>query len=94
MLIIFRGKRPGGGRGAKPGLRDRIDAATWLADRGFGKPVQALEHSGQIDSELSLRDEAERLRRLTPEERAALRVLVMKMETAALAAAPETGAGA
>jgi hypothetical protein len=94
MLSVFRGRRPGGGRGAKPGLNDRMDAATWLSDRAFGKPVQSLEHSGQIDSELSLRDKAERLRRLSPEDRAALRALAEKMETAALAAAPETGAGA
>ena len=36
MLAIFRGGCPD----AK--LRDRIDAATWLPDRGFGKPVQAM----------------------------------------------------
>jgi hypothetical protein len=28
-------------------LRHRMEAATWLADRGFGKPVVALEHSGK-----------------------------------------------
>lgn len=43
-----------------------------------------LEHSGRIDSELSLRDEAERIRKLTAEERAALRALVTKMEAVAL----------
>lgn len=41
MLQVFRGEVPG----AK--LRDQMDAVTWLADRGFGKPVQALEHSGK-----------------------------------------------
>lgn len=35
MLRVFEGKL----RGAR--LRDRIEAATWLADRGFGRPVQA-----------------------------------------------------
>jgi hypothetical protein len=40
MLRVFRGESD-----AK--LRDRIDAATWLADRGFGKPVQAMEHAGK-----------------------------------------------
>jgi hypothetical protein len=24
-----------------------MEAATWLADRGFGKPIQALEHGGR-----------------------------------------------
>jgi Family of unknown function (DUF5681) len=41
MLKVFRGEV----EGVK--LRDRIEAATWLADRGFGRPVQALEHSGR-----------------------------------------------
>src|SRR5215831_17184304 len=44
MLDIFHGKSPTGGR--PPALRLRIDAATWLADRGFGKPVQQLEVGG------------------------------------------------
>lgn len=41
MLALFRGHV----KGAR--LRDRMDAATWLADRGFGKPVQQMEHSGR-----------------------------------------------
>jgi len=41
MLGVFRGEIEG------TKLRDRVDAATWLADRGFGKPVQALEHGGR-----------------------------------------------
>lgn len=41
MLRVFRGEADG------VKLRDRIEAATWLADRGFGKPIQALEHSGR-----------------------------------------------
>ena len=40
MLAVFRGE-------ADAKLRDRIDAATWLADRGFGKPIQAMEHAGK-----------------------------------------------
>jgi hypothetical protein len=27
-------------------LDQRMEAATWLADRGFGKPAQMLQHSG------------------------------------------------
>jgi hypothetical protein len=40
MLRVLRGEA-----GAR--LRDRLDAATWLADRGFGKPTQAMELSGR-----------------------------------------------
>lgn len=40
MLRVFRGDVSG------TKLKDRIDAATWLADRGFGKPIQAMVHAG------------------------------------------------
>jgi hypothetical protein len=35
MLRVLRGKIPG------VRLRDRLEAATWLADRGFGRPAPA-----------------------------------------------------
>jgi hypothetical protein len=35
MLRVLRGKVPGAR------LRDRLEAATWLADRGFGRPAPA-----------------------------------------------------
>ncbi len=41
MLKVFRAEIP------EVRVKDQVDAATWLADRGFGKPVQALEHSGK-----------------------------------------------
>jgi hypothetical protein len=41
MLRVFRGEADGAR------LRDRLEAATWLADRGFGKPTQAMELSGK-----------------------------------------------
>ena len=41
MLRVFRGQADG------VKLKERLDAATWLADRGFGKPVQAMEHAGK-----------------------------------------------
>ena len=44
MLRVFRGELP------EAKLRDRLDAATWLSDRAFGKPVQAMEHSGSTAS--------------------------------------------
>ena len=31
--------------GQKPGTRMRMEAATWLSDRGFGKPVQGILHA-------------------------------------------------
>jgi hypothetical protein len=40
MLAVFRGEND-----AK--LRDRIDAATWLSDRAFGRPTQTMEHAGK-----------------------------------------------
>src|SRR4029453_9860636 len=41
MLRGLRGEAEGGR------LRDRLEAASWLADRGFGKPTQAMEVSGK-----------------------------------------------
>jgi len=32
--------------GRKPRLCDRMEANKWLADRGWGKPVQSMEHLG------------------------------------------------
>jgi len=75
MLEIFRGET------SEADLRDRIAAATWLADRGFGKPVQAMQHAVEMPQspgaataaegwQLDAQDEAE-LERLV--ERAALR---------------------
>jgi Family of unknown function (DUF5681) len=37
VVRVFRGEV----EGVK--LRDRLEAATWLADRGFGKPTQGVE---------------------------------------------------
>lgn len=45
MVAILNGESIAG---KKPRLRDRMDAAAWLADRGFGKAVQTLEHAGEI----------------------------------------------
>jgi hypothetical protein len=44
MLAILR--RQGEFEHAKIPLNVRMDAATWLADRGFGKPLQVNEHTG------------------------------------------------
>src|SRR5258708_15341772 len=47
MVQILRGEPPG------TRVRDRIDAATWLADRGFGKPTAAPPPDSD-DSRLTL----------------------------------------
>ena len=39
-LAIFRGEKIDG---KKPGLKHRMEAGTWLSDRGFGKAVQQSE---------------------------------------------------
>jgi hypothetical protein len=44
MLGVMRGEV----HGAR--ARDRIEAATWLADRAFGKPVQTLQHGVEDDT--------------------------------------------
>ncbi len=40
MLKVFRGESI---NKYAPKLKNRIEAATWLADRGFGKPAQAID---------------------------------------------------
>ena len=40
VLTVFRGQTV---NGRKPTIRDRVEAATWLSDRGFGRPTQPLE---------------------------------------------------
>jgi hypothetical protein len=50
VLKVFRGESIGTGKAAnRPRLADRLAAATWLADRGFGRPIQAFE--GTVRSE-------------------------------------------
>ena len=50
MLDVLRGKRKGP-------LRLRMEAAAWLADRGFGKPVQQLDVGGVAGQPLAVRVE-------------------------------------
>lgn len=44
------------GRATKRSLRDRMDAARELADRGYGKPVQAVEMTGADGNPLEIRE--------------------------------------
>ena len=48
MLKVFRGESI---NKHVPKLKERIEAATWLADRGFGKPVQANGHEIQKETQ-------------------------------------------
>jgi len=41
VLKVFRGESI---NKHVPKLKERIEAATWLADRSFGKPVQAIDN--------------------------------------------------
>lgn len=41
-LSVFHGRLPKGTKG-RVTLRDRKDAAEWLADRGFGKALQTVD---------------------------------------------------
>ena len=43
MLRVFRGGGAATVQGKKPTLRQRIEPARWLAERGFGKALQATE---------------------------------------------------
>jgi hypothetical protein len=56
MLKVLRGQLPGAR------LRDRMAAAEWLADRGFGRPVQAV---GMAMDALDDRPTLELIRALT-----------------------------
>lgn len=44
-------------RGRKQPLRYRLEAASWLADRGFGKALQQMEVSGPEGEALTIRIE-------------------------------------
>ena len=53
MVQVMRGESI---NGMKPRIKDQIDAATWLSDRGFGKPVTQIEatsRSMNVDIELT-----------------------------------------
>jgi hypothetical protein len=47
MLRVLRGQV----RGVR--VRDRLEAATWLADRGFGKPIAASEPAPDVSALLA-----------------------------------------
>ena len=53
MVKVMRGESI---NGMKPRIKDQIDAATWLSDRGFGKPltqIEATSRSMNVDMTLS-----------------------------------------
>lgn len=55
MLRVLRGESRVGGR--RPTLPERMAAAGWLADRGWGKPVQAMEHAAEDGGPLRIQIE-------------------------------------
>ncbi|HJY45278.1 MAG TPA: hypothetical protein VJ301_11700 [Propionibacteriaceae bacterium] len=57
-----------------PTLDQRINAAAWLADRGWGKAKETIELTG----EASPQERVEILRRLSEDERAQLRALLSR----------------
>lgn len=70
MLDVFHGKAIKAARKSRatgdrivldvvPTLTERIEAAHWLAERGFGKAVQAMEVSGPEGSPIEYRALAE-----------------------------------
>jgi hypothetical protein len=60
-------------RNEKAEMRDRCWACTYLTDRGFGKPVQAIEHAGPDGERLFQPAE---LRALTDDQLAKLRTFL------------------
>ena len=53
MISVMRGEAIDG---MKPRIRDRVNAATWLSDRAFGKPsmqIEATSKSMNVDMTLS-----------------------------------------
>ena len=58
LLHVFRGEV----EGVK--LKERLEAATWLADRGFGRPVQAMNiETFEIDLTRLTDEQLERIAR-------------------------------
>ena len=72
FLKVFRGEEI---ERRKPKMKDRVDAGTWLADRGFGRPAQAVELSGP-DGEPIKAD----LSNLSTEDLIVLRELASKLQ--------------
>jgi DNA-binding MarR family transcriptional regulator len=58
----------------RPTLDQRIDAAAWLADRGWGKAKETIELTGEASPAQRL----ELLKRLSEDERAQLRGLLQR----------------
>ena len=78
FFAVLRGKpisRPGSPKPHRPTLDQRIAAAQWLADRGWGKAKELVELTSETTTpaqRLAL------LRRLSDDERAQLRALLAK----------------
>ncbi|MCL0055420.1 hypothetical protein M1N56_06075 [Dehalococcoidia bacterium] len=54
MVAVMRGEAVGG---KKPRIRDQMDAAGWLMDRGFGRPVAQIDATSRtMNMDLSLQE--------------------------------------
>jgi hypothetical protein len=58
-----------------PRLEVRVQAAEWLADRGFGKARELIEVTGEVASSA---DRVRALARLSDEDRATLRAILAR----------------
>jgi hypothetical protein len=54
QVAIATGKKPAGIDVELPPIKasDMTKAAEWLGDRGWGKPLQQVEHSGALDGRI------------------------------------------
>lgn len=76
MVSVFEGKV----NGKRSRLRDRMEAAAWLSDHGWGKPVQAILHGGDLGLQVT---DARPLQAFTTDELRKLLVVFDQQEQAA-----------
>ena len=79
FFAVLRGEpisRPGSPKPHRPTLDQRIAAAQWLADRGWGKAKELVELTG--DAPPTAEQRLAVLRRLSDDERAQLGALLAK----------------
>jgi hypothetical protein len=85
FLSVFRGEPipvPGRRVPLIPRLEHRMHAASWLADRGWGRARETIEVAGEETS--TAEERLRMLRQLSPEERETLRgILTTALERAA-----------
>ena len=84
MTRVLRGQRvKSAGRWVHPTLKDRMEAANWLADRGFGRPISTRELAALIPLQTPMAVDARQLHLhdmgpLTDTERTVARKLIQR----------------